>query len=295
MKYFYSICIFSLTLFSCTKSEESTKKPGPVSISISTDTSVKYFVQNTDIPILLDSATLNFYSMVDINSNNYFVEKIPINKGTSLEQFSKSQLTFNPQNTIYNNNDLAILHNWSTRFQTQNFTSNSYTSNQNINTFNYLNNIIVTNGVLFGFDATSNMNVVYPSRNTNKLFITKNSLDGSILGNTIRLFAIKKNSIVSNPPSIKNYDGRMIPFSESNNYYYIYFYPMTSNSVNLSTIFKDLLFYNNLDFYSTISNSIVNNFIRNGYERVFIVEYIKDSNGKNIYNSNSLIRSNNLY
>lgn len=296
MKNFFILISISSLVLSCTKSEEKYTKIGPVNISVTSDTSVKYFVQNTDIPLMLDSMTLHLYGSIDDINNYYYVENVAINPKTTLEQFCKSSFTYNvPQQNIKGEFNLSILHRWSTRLETWSFKTNANTTNsstQVLNPTKYPNNVIVTNGLWVGLDVLGSIGnpVLVPSVNINKLLVSKKNINSAI-----KLFAIKKNSIITTPPLIKNYDGRMIPFSESNNYYYLYFYPMTTVSANLTTIFKDLLFYNNLDFYTSISSSVVNNFIQSGYERVYIVEYIKDGNGRIVPNLNNLIRTNDLY
>lgn len=294
----YIVLLFSLLLFSCTKSVDNTTKIGPVDVSVIADTSVKFFVQNTDIPILLDSMTLNLFGFID-NNNNYYVENIKINPGTTLEQFSKNVFRYNvPQQTVNNSNgSLVVQYNWSTRFLTHNFTTNSYNTIQNINLLSFKDKIIVTNGIFIGLDTYEYIGqpVLYlnhPSK-YDKFLISKRSFGVDSDPNKIRLFAIKKNSTISTPPTVKNFDGRMISFSESNNYYYLYFYPITSASDNNTTLLKDLIFYKNPDLYTSILGS--NNFTQSGYERVYIVEYIKDGNGRIVTNLNNLIRTNSLY
>lgn len=296
MKYFFSVCVLLIALFSCTKSTDAPKVLGPATFTVTADTSIKYFVQNTDIPILLDSMTLNLYAVVDEKTNNYYVEKVPIAKGTPLEQFVKSKITYNPQNVTYNNTNLNIIHNWSTRFQTINFTTNTYTTTIAIPSSSYKSNVVVAGGIFVSLDVFGNIGnpVLAPSQNLDKFFIAKKNLGTGYSDRYIRLFAIKKNSLISSLPSLKNYDGRLIPFSESNNYYYIYFYPMSTNSYD-ATIYKDLLFSNNADLIAQLGGFVANNFIASGFERVYIVEYIKDNNGRTTINPGSLIRSNELY
>jgi hypothetical protein len=300
LKYFL-ILIFPLFLFSCTKSVDNTTKIGPVDISVIADTSVKFFVQNTDIPILLDSMTLDLYSLTDDINFNYYVEKIKINPGTTLNQFSKSVLRYNiPQQTVNNSTFLlSILHKWSTRFQTNTYKINSSTTNgvvQNIYPLNYPNNIIVTNGILLPMldvNVSPSNPVLVPSQNLDKLLITKKSMDASIGEKKVQLYAIKKNGTFTTPPVVKNFDGRLIPFSESNNYYYLYFYPMTTNSYN-NDLYKNLLFYNNTDF-TTIVGSYGFNFIYSNGSRVYITEYNKDSNGRIMMSNQNFIQSKDLF
>jgi hypothetical protein len=290
MKFFLSL-VFSVFLFSCTKSVDNpqlngTTKIGPVDVSVIADTSVKFFVQNTDIPILLDSMTLNLYGFTDDVNFNYYVENIKINPGTTLEQFSKSVFRYNvPQQTVNNSTfNLSILHQWSTRFQTNTYKTSSSTTNgtiQNIVLSNFKNKIIVTNGVLLGtldVNVSPSNPVLVPSQKLDKLLITKKSFGVDSDPTKIRLFAIKKNSTISSPPTVKNYDGRMITFSESNNYYYIYFYPMTTAQYDVTTIYNDLIFYKNADMMKTPSINISGgNFLFNS--RVCIMEYGTSSNG----------------
>jgi hypothetical protein len=297
---FFLILLVSLSLFSCSKSEDVPKTLGPVNFSVIVDTSIKFYIHNTDIPILLDSMTLDFYSIADVNNyNHYYVDKIAINKGTTLEQFSKSKFTFFPQNTTYNNSGLNILHNWSTRFLTYTYQTSSSTTNgtnQNIVLSNFKDKIIVTNGILLGMldvNVSPSNPVLVPSQKLDKLLITKKSLNYKIIDREIRLFAIKKNGTFTTPPTIKNYDGRMLQFSESPNYYYLYFYPMTTLSFNESTIYNNLVFYNNVDF-TTIVGSYGFNFTWNG-SRVYIVEYNKDSNGRIMMSSQNFIQSVDLF
>ena len=300
MKFFLSL-VFLVFLFSCTKSVDNTTTIGPVDVSVIADTSVKFFVQNTDIPILLDSMTLDLYAVIDDASQNYYVEKVKINPVTTLEQFSKSVLRYNvPQKSVNNSTFLlSILHKWSTRFQTNTYKTSSSTTNgtiQNIVLSNFKDKIIVTNGILLGMldvNVSPSNPVLVPSQKFDKLLITKNSLNYKILDREIRLFAIKKNGTFTTPPTIKNYDGRMLQFSESPNYYYLYFYPMTTTSFNQSTIYNNLVFYNNVDF-TTIVGSYGFNFTWDG-SRVYIVEYNKDSNGRIMMSSQNFIQSVNLF
>ena len=283
MKFFLSL-VFSVFLFSCTKSVDNTIKIGSVDISVITDTSVKFFVQNTDIPILLDSMTLNLYSFTYDTSTNYTFKNFKINPGTTLEQFSKSVFKYDVLQQTVNNptGTVAVQYNWSTRFQTHNFTTKSYNTIQNINLANFKDKIIVTNGIFLGLDTYDyiGQNVLYlnhPSK-LDKFLISKRSFGVDSDPTKIRLFAIKKNSTISSPPTVKNYDGRMIPFSESNNYYYIYFYPMTTAQYDVTTIYNDLIFYKNADMMKTPSINISGgNFLFNS--RVCIMEYGTSSNG----------------
>jgi hypothetical protein len=276
----------SLFFFSCEKQEEITKIPDPIDLSVVTDPDVKFFVQNTDIPILLDSMTLKFYGTDE--QINFYVETFAINKGTTVEQFINSKFKYSPKKPILN-----ILHNWSTRFRTYNFTLNGSTPIQNIIPLNYPNNIIVTNGIYLGLNTGKYNPLLVPGEKEDKLFLNKKSFDGGELPYLIKLFAIKKNGTFTSPPVIKNYDGRMIKFSESPNYYYLYFYPMTGNIIDF-TFDKNLLFYNNVDF-KTLVDSFQNNFSGGNSTRVCIVEYNKDSNGKIIWNSKNYIISKDLY
>lgn len=298
MKTLFSfLLITSLVFISCSKSAESkTTKIGPFDVTVITDSSVKYFIQNTDIPILLDSMVLNLYGITDdVNFYNY-VENFPINPGTSLEQFTKSVFKYNlPVQTVNNPTfNLNVLYNWSTRFYTQSFKTSANTNNstnQVLNPLNYKNNIIVTNGFFLGLDVNVSPSnpVLVPGQNLDKFLVTRKSLISDI-----RVFAIKKNSIISKPPVIKNYDGRMISFSESANYYYLYFYPMTTVSYDLSTVYNNLIYYNGVDLLNQV-RSWGCNFIKDGSERVYIIEFIKDNSGSNIINLNSIIRKNELY
>jgi len=246
---------------------------------------VKFFVQNTDIPILLDSMTLELYSFSDDINFNYYVENIKINPGTTLDQFSKSVFRYNiPQQAIDNSDwALTINYKWSTRFLTNTYKTSSSTTNgtiQNIVLSNFKDKIIVTNGIFVRLDTYEYIGqpVLYPTRKLDKFLISKKSFGVDSDPTKIRLFAIKKNSTISTPPSVKNYDGKMIPFSESNNYYYFYFYPMTTAQYDLKTIFNDLIFYKNADMMKTPSLNISGgNFLFNS--RVCIMEYGTSPNG----------------
>ena len=58
-----------------------------------------------------------------------------------------------------------------------------------------------------------------------------------------RILAIRKDAQINTKPEIKNYDGKVIPFKETQNFYYIYFYPMTTTTWDDNTAYNGILFY----------------------------------------------------
>jgi hypothetical protein len=253
-KYFFLYLLISFITVSCSKSIDhtyDTRTLQPFSVSVKSDTTIKYFIQNTDIPISLDSMTIHFNGLYDGQKNYHYLSNHTIIAGTKLEDFVKSNFQIDvPKTTVPASNIINVYTLVSDRFATKVFSpvpENNLvsTTNGNFNVSNISNGVFILKGIEF--------NQLYSVNDRDKvLILRKSNLGGAKYD--FKIFALKKNEFITSPPVIKDFKGELIPFSESPNYYYIYFYP-NQNSPNINPLqpwFRNLVFYKNVDLLSQV-------------------------------------------
>ena len=248
----FTLILLVTFLFSCSKKSEETPEfyPKPFEINITADTSFKFTIKDTDIPILLDSMTLSVISE-DLYSysqpGKLFVENISITGGTKVEEFIGKKFSINVPRIKFDTESIIYRPFISTRYVTNQLSNglkmNDPLKNNLILTEN--NKVIVTDGFTLPIKTENlktnsgpNGNVFFPIDNRRDLIITKAQFNGNE-----RILAIRKDAQINTKPEIKNYDGKVIPFKETQNFYYIYFYPMTTTTWDDNTAYNGILFY----------------------------------------------------
>lgn len=219
--------LFISFLFSCSKSGDSSTPSTPFNVSVSISPSGTYLVKNTDIPLKLDSTVIKVQEGTIFGTRTTpYIESCTISSGTTFQDLeSKSFLINVPKDNIPKGSELLYGNYVDTRLRT------------NRSTQGYFSQIRVLKGLIIRSDGLLSNWVSSTPGNPNsgvsgfltpqynKLYLQPK--DFGTVGYGTNLLTITKSSDITSIPTIKDFDGTIIPFSESNQYYYVYFNPIS--------------------------------------------------------------------
>jgi hypothetical protein len=275
----YLILIISISLFSCSKSSDSTTLANPFSISVNVSPSGTYLVKNTDIPLKLDSTVIRVDER-DILGGKMapYIESCTIPSGTTFQDLESKSFLINVPKDKYNPKETELLYgNYiNTRLSTDR------RSLPNIPQIRVLKGLIIRSGGLLSNWVSStpgnpNSGVSgFLTPQYNKLYLKPT--DFGTVGSGTNLLIIKKSSDITSVPTIKDYDGTIIPFSESNLNYYVYFNPIPFTNAN------DVQYAQNIITINGKSLDVLGGFDTSGTSPYFFYKGIFGQNNVSVIN-----------
>ena len=265
-------------LFSCSKSSDSTTPSVPFSISVSISPTGTYLVKNTDIPLKLDSTVIKVQEgTIWTNRITPYIESCTIQSGTTFQDLENKSFLINvPKENIPKDAELSYGNYIDTRWSTNRSTW------PNIPQIRVLKGLIIRSGGLLSNWVSStpgnpNSGVSgFLTPQYNKLYLKPT--DFGTVGSGTNLLIIKKSSDITSVPTIKDYDGTIIPFSESNLNYYVYFNPIPFTNGN------DVQYAQNIITINGKSLDVLGGFDTSGTSPYFFYKGIFGQNNVSVIN-----------
>lgn len=235
----FTVALLCFIVISCSKSSDLptsdlTTKAIPFSISVTISPSGTYLVKNTDIPLKLDSTVIKVDErniLGGATRQTPYVESCTIPSGTTFQDLESKTFVINvPKDNIPKDSEELYGNYVDTRIRTN---RSSLPNTQKIRVLKGL--IIRNDGLLSNWTSSSPSNPNngvsgFLTPQYNKLILQPK--DFGTVGSGTNILIIKKSTDIIGAPTIKDYDGTIVPFSESNQYYYVYFNPIPFTNGN---------------------------------------------------------------